>query len=297
MVSKGIKISLSIALMVFVLTITPASTFFQPAMAATLTGIAVLPSNNIVNTRTTYDIIFQTATTGTIKTIQMDFPSSFDVSAATRVIEKADIGPGSLSALSSSTLLYTVNDAVSVSAGTKIRLEIGKIINSDTADSFFKVSITTKDTAGGTIDGPTLSPSIPIKDISSSDIAANTITGDDISPSFMIRKTILDNPAGNAQGWNPNNVNQFLTVSDPDVVGTPENIFVVPSVQGRACSAFVDPNEPGTFDVICNNAILDFTSLEYLIIKLPNSGFVDASDTSSLSSIPSSPFDSLQADK
>ena len=120
------KISFTLLLIVFAFTMSSPSSFFQiikPAMAAvTLRSIAILPSNNIVNTRTTYDIIFQTATSGTIKTIVMDFPSGFDVSAATRYIERSGIGSGSLSNPSGSTLVYTVSSPVSVAAGTMIRL-------------------------------------------------------------------------------------------------------------------------------------------------------------------------------
>lgn len=123
--------------MLFVLTMTPASSFLQiirPAEAAALTHLLVLPTSNIVNERATYDILLRTATTGTIKTIQIDFPLGFDLAVATRLIERSGIGSGSLSVINNpdvagaKSLRYTVSSAVSIPAGTDIRLEIARII-------------------------------------------------------------------------------------------------------------------------------------------------------------------------
>lgn len=197
------KSSLSILLIVFAFTMLfPFSSFqiIKPVMAAgTLTSVAIIPTNNIVNNRTTYEIFFKTATTDIIKTIQMSFPSGFDVSAATTLIERSGIGSGSLSAPSSNTLIYTVKSPVSVPAGTSITLEIGGVTNSDTAGSF-KVSIKTQNTIPVVIDGPTLSGSFPIKDI----------TGNDPSPNSMIRKSLKDDAAENAQAWTINLLVFFL---------------------------------------------------------------------------------------
>jgi hypothetical protein len=130
--------------------------------AGTLTSVFILPTNNIVNTKTTYDISFKTATTGTIKTIHMTFPSSFDVTAAYKLIEKNGIGSGSLSAASKTTLVYTVSNPVSVPAGMTIRLEIDRVVNSNVGANF-QMSITTENTIPTIIDGPTKCFSFPIK--------------------------------------------------------------------------------------------------------------------------------------
>lgn len=280
--NKAIKISLSLALMIFVLTMTPATTFFQSAQAATLTTITILPANNIVNTRTTYDIMFKTATTATIKTIEMTFPSAFDLSPATRYIEKVGIGSGSLSNPSSNTLIYTVNNPESISAGTNIRLEIGKIVNSNTAGSF-TVGITTKNTAGSVIDGPTQSSSFPIKDI----------TGNDVSPAFMIRKTLNDDPAGNGHGWDPNSGVTSFSITDDDVTGPLGGIFVDIYVHPDIDNCRVRELQPiiGGFIINCSTPPADTRALHYLITKLPEHVV-----TSSLS-VSSSPFDSLLKDK
>lgn len=159
--------------------------------------------------------MFKTATTATIKTIEMNFPSSFDVRFTfgpnPKLIEKSNIGSGSLDnggpSDSATKLVYKVNNPVSVSAGTSIRLEIGRIDNSQTPDIAARVSITTKNTGGNTIDGPTSSSSFFIK----------AIDGSDIEPNFMIRKTLFDNSAGHDRGWDPDGVTTDFTIFDHDV--------------------------------------------------------------------------------
>ena len=74
--SKVFKISLSLALMVIVFTMTPGSSLFnilKPVSAAALTGVSLPPASNVINERATYDIFLTTKTTGTIKIIQSIF--------------------------------------------------------------------------------------------------------------------------------------------------------------------------------------------------------------------------------
>jgi len=91
-VSKRIfKTSFTLLLIVFAFTMASLSSFFQiikPAEAAGLTSLSVVPTTGIVNQRTTYDIFLKTATTATIKTIEMTFPPSFDLTFATKLIER-----------------------------------------------------------------------------------------------------------------------------------------------------------------------------------------------------------------
>ena len=264
--SKILKTSLALVLIVFAFTMSSPSSFFQivkPVMAAgTITSIAIMPSNNIVSTRTTYEVMFKTATTGTIKTIHMTFPNDFDLSAATRIIEKSGIGAGSLSlscSISSCDLKYIVSSPVSVPAGTSIRLEIGRIINSDTAGSF-KVGISTE--AQVTLDGPTQSPSFPIKAIGSDDIADNSIKSNDVSPSFMKKIRLFDDASGHTHGWDPDNTkNQFDITGISGVSVLTSAVVAQPEQVGSICSAIADN---GGFHVKCdvniqNDKILDFT--------------------------------------
>ncbi len=256
--SKILRTSLALVLIIFAFTISSPyslSQIVKPVSAAgTLSSIAIMPSNNIVNTRTTYEVMFKTATTGTIKTIHMTFPNDFDLSAATRIIEKSGIGSGSLSlscSISSCDLKYIVSSPVSVPAGTSIRLEIGRIINSDTAGSF-KVGISTE--AQVILDGPTQSPSFPIKDI----------TGNDVSPNFMIRKTLHDDSPGNLNGWNPNGATQSFTIGDNDVsVG--DFVSVTLGDSNKICG--VDGVGGTSFAVVCNPAPGNGAFLNYLITK------------------------------
>jgi len=309
-VSKIVKTSLALTLIVFAFTMSSPSSFFQfvkPVEAAgTLTSIAIIPTNNIVNTRTTYDIILKTATTGTIKTIHMTFPNSFDVSAATRIIEKSGIGSGSFSpscSISSCELKYTVSNPVSLPAGTTIRLEIARIVNSDTAGSF-NVGISTE--AQVILDGPTLSPSFPIKaigtndisnnavtnskiagsSVTSSKIADNSITGDDVSTGFMKSKTLNDDSAGHAHGWNPNNNLVTFTISDGDVHTDSRIIVNVLGSTVTTCNVWKVNVGGGGFSVGCDfdEPPYELAKLAYVIVNLPNN--VVASSLSS----PPSPF-------
>jgi hypothetical protein len=279
------KTSFTLLLIVFAFTMSSPSSFFQilkPAMAAgSLTSVTVIPTNNIVNTRTTYDIFFKTATTGTIKIIHMTFPSGFDVSAATKPIETTGIGSGSLSAPSSTTLIYTVSNPVSVPAGTTIRLEIGRVVNSNTAGNF-RVSIATENTIPTIIDGPTKSFSFPIK----------PVTGNDVSPDFMIRKTLYDDDAGNAHGWDPDASTTAYAISDSDISGVFNSEFVSVMIRnGNPVFCTAAGADAGLFVVYCNSAPGNSAELHYVMTKLPAHV---VKSTSSSSSTASSPFASLQ---
>src|SRR4029079_5452872 len=188
------KTSLSLILVVLVFSTAPAYSFFsfvKPAMAAgILTSVNVVPSSNLVTTRSTYNIFFTTATAGTIKSIEMNFGSDFNIASATRLIESSGIGSGTLS-VSGSILKYSVSNPVSIPSGTAIRLEIGRIV-ANTVGGALKIILTTKNSLGGIIDGPTISTGFPIFDIDTKAISDNSITGDDVSPSFMVRKTLYD---------------------------------------------------------------------------------------------------------
>ena len=229
-------IPLSLALIILVVSTSPFSSLqlVKEAEAAGLTNVSVVPASNIINERATYDIFLETATTGTIKTIEMTFPPSFDLTAATRYIERSGIGSGSLSS-SGSTLKYTVNSPESVPAGTNIRLEIAKIVAG--AEGSFTVSIRTSKTgSSGTLDGPTDSGVFTIKSIgtndildnkvSSSDIKDNSITGSDISTALMIQKTLHDDTVGNTRGWNPDGSKKAFAIADPDISSAPNSQFV-----------------------------------------------------------------------
>lgn len=289
--SKAAKISLSLALMLFVFTMTPGSFLFnslKPVSAAPLTDVSVSPASNIKNQKATYNFFLTTKTTGTIKIIQIDFPSSFKL-AEIRLIEKSGIGSGSLSS-SGSTLKYTVNNAISVDAGTTIKLEIGTI-TAKRADTY-TVSMKTLSPQNVVIDGPTSSDLFTIKGISGTDVSSN----------FMKRKTLLDDVAGNTHGWNPDGSAKSFGIIDGDVSGPGNNIFVSAiDEDGGGCRTTDFESEENLMSIICDVAPANNTALHYLITKLPDNVVTSTSLISSQSllssSIPSSPFDSLQVDK
>ena len=100
-----------------------------------------VPSNNIVNTKTTYDIIFTTATTGTINEIHVTFPSI--IQPPTTLIERVGIGPGILT-VKGQEMVYAVSSPVNIPSGTTIRLEVGNIQNVNTPGNAYSVSVITK---------------------------------------------------------------------------------------------------------------------------------------------------------
>jgi hypothetical protein len=334
-VSKRIfKSSFTLLLIVFAFTMASSSSFFQiikPAEAAgTLTSVSIVPTSNIVNTRTTYDIFLKTATTATIKTIEMTFPPSFDLTFATKLIEREGIGFGSFSA-SGSTLTYKVKNPVSVSAGTTIRLELARIVAGNAGS--FTVSVRTLNTANSQIDGPTSSFLFSIRDIGINDIAANSVTsskiaddsitsskiaddsitsskiaddsitsskiadntimGDDVSTDFMIRKSLQDDTAGHAHGWDPDASTTAYAISDSDISGASNNEFVTVMVSsGNPVFCAAASADSGLFGVYCDSPPGNSAVLDYIITKIPGhvvtSTLSQSSSSSTSSSTPSS---------
>jgi len=167
-----------------------------------------------------------------------------------------------------------------------------------------KKLITTADIA----DNAVTSPKIKDGEVKTSDIADGTITGDDVSTGFMIRKTLHDDDAGHAQGWNPNNAQVLFFVKDNDLgkidlanfdstfisIMTQFDIDPVCSVVGTGTTGM---DEPG-FHVRCNTPPKENTELHYIIFKLPphlivSSASATPSSTSSSTPTISSPFSSL----
>ena len=291
-------IPLILALVILVVSTSPflSLQLVKEAKAAGLTNVSVLPASNKINERATYDIFLKTATAGTIKTIETTFPPSFDLTAATRYIERSGIGSGSLSS-SGSTLKYTVNSPESVPAGTNIRLEIGRIIAEK--GGTFTVSMSTLNSGGDIIDGPTTSDPFTIERVTGSDIAGstitsgditdNTITGSDISTAFMIQKTLHDDTIGNTRGWDPDGNKKAFAIADSDISSAPNSQFVsmmIRSENAVFCSAA--GADTGLFVVYCNSAPRNSADINYIITKLPSHDVTSSLSASSSESTPSS---------
>jgi len=290
------KISLTFALMAFALSMTPSNfQVIKPAMATALSSVSIIPASNIINERSTYDIFLKTATTGTIKTIQIDFPASFSLSFATKLIENSGIGSGSLSS-TGTTLKYTVSSPVSVSSGKTIRLEISRIV-ATTAGSF-TANIKTLDTGGVTIDGPTTSGAFAIKAIGSSDITDNSIVADDLSTNFMIRKTLNDDNSGSSNSWDPDGTHSGFFIPD-STSGDLRNDFVIANAEDvvsathKAIGCPVTEILAQSFQILCSQVPPNGSVLNYMIITIPTPH--PASSSASIQSTPSINLETVRA--
>jgi hypothetical protein len=134
------------------------------------TNVKTLLTNNVVGTKSYYGIVFQTATSGAIGTVDVTFPSGIFISPTTTV-EATGLGPGS-SSVGGQTLTYTVNSPVKIPAAKTIRLEFANILNPITPN--LKVTVTTKTLSGTTIDGPTKFTPYLIKHLDTNDIGNST---------------------------------------------------------------------------------------------------------------------------
>ncbi|MGB6463677.1 MAG: hypothetical protein WBF38_05585 [Nitrosotalea sp.] len=126
-------------------------------LAASLTVTGAQPSTGFAGTTANYVVQFTTATPGTIGKVVMVFPSG-TVLPQGKVAIASGLGPGT-SAVNGSggttpTLTYTVDSPASIPAGTRIGLLLQKFANAPTPGST-SLSVTTNDTSGIAIDGPT----------------------------------------------------------------------------------------------------------------------------------------------
>jgi hypothetical protein len=241
----------------------PAATTTTPTIQAPLQIPRTLQSTDLVNSLAFYEVTFITSTTGAIDKIEMQFPAGTVVAAA-GLIERVGIGGGTL-LKSGSSITYDVTTPVSIPAGTFIRLEMFGIKNPINPSTTFTAMITTRDSGGVPIDGPSQTNVYTIKKIVSSDLADGSVTSTKPAESFMKRVTLFDDPAGNALGWNPDGFTSGFTITEPLAVASESNVIV--NVGGRICNAgFVFF---GTISILCDSGPVEGSSLEYTIINLP----------------------------
>jgi hypothetical protein len=225
---------------------------------AALSSLSARPTNNIVNTNSFYDVVFLTASSGAIKTIEVTFPAGTTIPTGAFFNEAEGIGPGTASK-SGQTIIYTVTNAVNVPAGTKIRLEFANINNPLQPSSAYQVTVTTRNAANAIIDGPTQSTAYTMKQIGKNAVAE----------SFMKKVTLFDNAAGNARGWNPNGVSTTIFFITEPLAGNPDSLGsnAIVNVVNRVCSA--GQVFDGILEVVCTTPPADTASLDYTIINLP----------------------------
>ena len=157
---------------------------------AALTGVSARQTNNIVGVQSYYDVVFTTTTTGTIKFIDIAFPAGTVIGASPLLVEREGIGTGTAAKTSATVIRYTVDNAVSVPAGTQIRLEFFNIVNPTAPSTGYKVTVTTRNAAGTPIDGPTLSNSLNMKQIGTDQIADFSVTGPKLGTSSVTSSKI-----------------------------------------------------------------------------------------------------------
>ena len=142
--------------------------------AGALTNVFALPSNNLYKGTGFYNVGFTTATTGTIKTIEITFPAGFSVAGA-KLIQSVGMGAGSIS-VSGQVVKYTITTAVSVTAPKAMMIMIGNVANPAVTSN--KVSVATKTAAAVIIDGPTNSATFTLTKVTNSMVqSAIALTG------------------------------------------------------------------------------------------------------------------------
>jgi len=147
------------------------------------TANQLYPTNDLVNSRAWYQVIFTTGTTAPIKQVEVDFPPGTNIANA-KLVDTAGLGPGTFT-ISGQTITYTVAPEVLVPANTELRLQYDNILNPSIPDANLTVRITTKDTAGSVIDSGT-SLAYKIRQIGTEDISNKSITREKIKPGAVV---------------------------------------------------------------------------------------------------------------
>ena len=151
--------------------------------SASPTANQVYPTNDIVNSRAWYQVIFTTGTTSPIKQVEVDFPSGTNIANA-KLLDTAGLGPG-IYTISGQTITYTLAPEVLVPTNTELRLQFDNILNPSVPDANLTVGITTKDSAGSVVDSGT-SLAYKIRQIGTEDISNKSITSEKIEPGAVV---------------------------------------------------------------------------------------------------------------
>jgi hypothetical protein len=229
-----------------------------------------LQSNDLVNSLAFYEVTFITSTTGAIDKIRMDFPAGTGIGAA-GIIERIGIGGGTL-LKSGSSITYDVTSPVSIPAGTFIRLEMFGIKNPINPSTTFTADITTRDSGGNLIDGPSQTNVYTIKKVGSSDLADGSVTSTKPAKSFVKIIEVNDTPGGNAVGWNPDGVQTFFFITDPDIISEPfgpVSSYVSAVTTGSTPTCKASSIVDGAFHFECETAPPDGRTLRYQVVTGP----------------------------
>jgi hypothetical protein len=141
------------------------------------------PTNDLVNSRASYQVIFTTGTTAPIKQVEVDFPPGTNIANA-KLVDTAGLGPG-IYTINGQTITYTVTPEVLVSGNTELRLQYDNILNPSIPDANLTVRITTKNATGSIIDSGS-SLAYKIRQIGTEDISNKSITSEKIKPGAVV---------------------------------------------------------------------------------------------------------------
>jgi hypothetical protein len=256
--------------------------------AGILTNVFAMPADNLFSTKTYYTIAFTTATAGSIKIIEMIFPTGFNVASA-KLIQAQNIGTGSLS-VSGQTVKYTVTSSVPVTAPKTIQIMIGDITNPVLGANPppNQVAVTTKEFSGPNqviLDGPTNSATFTLIQVSNAMLASNAVTrpkitansvdsskiGDgtlvraDMSATFMKKNVVADCDTC-SDGWIPDgSLRVFYKIIDTAVVDNSVVALTTDTFAPDSCAAFII--EPGSFNVACRDPVINGAKLNYVVIN------------------------------
>lgn len=146
---------------------------------STLTGAYADPSNSIVLTKGYYIISFNAATSGAIKKVEIEFPSGYVIDTQPHLLIALGIGDGSIvkDSLNPQKLIYTVsaNPPPSIPSGRNIKYFIANVKNNGTT-ALQSATITTRDSSGNIIDGPTGTSDIQLTQITTPMVGDNSVT-------------------------------------------------------------------------------------------------------------------------
>ncbi len=119
-----------------------------------LTAVTATPTSAMAGTTTTYDIDFTTAATATVGSVDIDFATGFDVSAAAYA-GKAIISAGTVS-VSGQVVTYTVTTPALINAAEDVSIDLSGIVNPSAAGTYSPgVTVTTRYTNDNPIEDGT----------------------------------------------------------------------------------------------------------------------------------------------
>ena len=84
--------------------------------------------------------------------------------------------------------------------------------------------------------------------------------GNDVNEAFMKRVTVRDTPAGNAIGWNPDNIQTIFTIQEPNSIADSSSV-VITVTTGHVCT--VNLISDGSFQIQCGNALPENTESHF----------------------------------